>query len=317
MLSYVAKEARRTHNGSYYISVLQRTLSKLFWHHHGDTEWSWGLHPTQTKRSPLEEKKRSPLAKTSNDANWLTSLIGKALPRLGGGGYMTSTQWRCAGEGRGGPWYATRYTTPTRAGRTRAMLHCDASMTRRWCLGLLSSAPLMRRSTTTTTKTTAMIVHRAGRDCVRPRGGWCEGLARNATEAQILELRLAHSGCHGNLLLSTDEFTVYLNGADGWLFLDECNNVMPEEMESQRDESRPEDVHGVLRNAGQRFWWKIRTTPTSFSQSETTHVQVCQGPEPRHKAIRHVPRRGGGAKRIIYCCTWTSPLCVNFCLENN
>jgi hypothetical protein len=30
----------------------------------------------------------------------------------------------------------------------------------------------------------------------------------------------------------------YLNGADGWLFSDECNNVTPEEMKLQRDDNR-------------------------------------------------------------------------------
>ena len=31
---------------------------------------------------------------------------------------------------------------------------------------------------------------------------------------------------------------MYLDGADGWLFLDECNNAKPEEMESQWDNVR-------------------------------------------------------------------------------
>ena len=33
-------------------------------------------------------------------------------------------------------------------------------------------------------------------------------------------------------------FAAYLDGTDGWLFLDECNNAKPEEMESRWDDVR-------------------------------------------------------------------------------
>ena len=33
-------------------------------------------------------------------------------------------------------------------------------------------------------------------------------------------------------------FAAYLNGADGWLFSDECDNAKPEEMESRWDNIR-------------------------------------------------------------------------------
>jgi hypothetical protein len=55
-------------------------------------------------------------------------------------------------------------------------------------------------------------------------------------------LRLAHGGCHSNLLPSTDEFATYFNGADGCLFLDGCDDEMPEEMESLWDKSRMEKM---------------------------------------------------------------------------
>ena len=58
---------------------------------------------------------------------------------------------------------------------------------------------------------------------------------RKVIKAQILELRLACGSCHGDLLPSTDEFAVYLNDVDGWLFLYEWDNATPEEMESRRD----------------------------------------------------------------------------------
>ena len=46
---------------------------------------------------------------------------------------------------------------------------------------------------------------------------------------------LAQGGRHNDLLPSIDELAAYLNGVDGWLFLDECGNATPEEMESRRD----------------------------------------------------------------------------------
>lgn len=61
---------------------------------------------------------------------------------------------------------------------------------------------------------------------------------RKVIKAWILKLCSVHGSCHGDLLLSTDEFAVYLNGADGWLFLDKCNNATPEEMELQWDNNQ-------------------------------------------------------------------------------
>ena len=55
----------------------------------------------------------------------------------------------------------------------------------------------------------------------------------NAKKKRILELRSVRGGRHGGLLPSTDKFTAYLDGADGWLFSDKCDNATPEEMESR------------------------------------------------------------------------------------
>ena len=61
---------------------------------------------------------------------------------------------------------------------------------------------------------------------------------RKEIKARILELRSACGGRHGNLLPSTEIFAAYLNGADGWLFSDECDNATLEEMESRWDDNR-------------------------------------------------------------------------------
>ena len=75
---------------------------------------------------------------------------------------------------------------------------------------------------------------------MRDRDAWMMQRAetRNAIEARILELCSARGGRHGGLLPSTDNFAAYLDGTDGWLFLDECNNATPEEMESRWDNVR-------------------------------------------------------------------------------
>jgi hypothetical protein len=52
---------------------------------------------------------------------------------------------------------------------------------------------------------------------------------RNTIKARILELRSARGGA---------TFAAYLDGADGWLFSDECDDTKPEEMESRWDDVR-------------------------------------------------------------------------------
>ena len=78
---------------------------------------------------------------------------------------------------------------------------------------------------------------------------------RNAIKARILKLRLARGGRHGGLLPSTDKFAAYLDGADGWLFSDECNDARPEEMESRRDNvrSRTEEMCTSYYAAGREY----------------------------------------------------------------
>ena len=78
---------------------------------------------------------------------------------------------------------------------------------------------------------------------------------RNAIEARILELRSARGSRHGGLLPSMDKFTAYLDGADGWLFLDECNDATPEEMESRwdDDQSRTEEICTVYYAAERKY----------------------------------------------------------------
>jgi hypothetical protein len=68
-------------------------------------------------------------------------------------------------------------------------------------------------------------------------------------KAQILELHSARGGPHGNLLRSTNKFNTYLNGADGWLFSDECDIATLEEMVcwwDNNNRSRTEEMYTVF-----------------------------------------------------------------------
>ncbi len=78
---------------------------------------------------------------------------------------------------------------------------------------------------------------------------------RKVIKARILKLRLARGSCHGDLLPSTDEFAVYLNDVDGWLFLYEWDNATPEEMEFQQDDnwSRTEEMCVVFYMAERKY----------------------------------------------------------------
>ncbi len=89
--------------------------------------------------------------------------------------------------------------------------------------------------------------------------------------AQILELHSARGGRHGDLLQSTNKFNTYLNGADGWLFLDKCDIATLEEMECWWD--------GNNRSSTEEMYTVFYAAKCEYTL-EKDQDEMEEGPEP-------------------------------------
>ena len=74
-------------------------------------------------------------------------------------------------------------------------------------------------------------------------------------------------------------FAAYLNGADDWLFLDECNDAKPEEMELQWDDvrSRTEEMCAAYYAAEREYALETDWAIEEGARAASTKLAAAEG----------------------------------------